>query len=205
MQGNTLLLGTSNRGKVREISEALDGLGLSFLSLEDIPDLGRQPEETGNTYAENAAIKAKFYRTAGHPTLADDSGIHIEALEGELGVQTRRWGAGPAASDKEWIEYFLDRMKKEKNKRARFVCALAYADKDGHLHQFEGDCQGIITEELEADYLPGLPISACFKPEGFDRVYSALSLSEKNAVSHRGRALQKFRFYLHRINKLLSV
>lgn len=191
-----LLLGTSNPGKVREISEALSGLGFSFLSLKDIPNPGKQPEETGEGYAENAALKAKHYRACGYPTLADDSGIHIEALEGELGVQTRRWGAGPEASDKEWIAYFLDRMKKERNKRARFVCALAYVDERGHLHQFEGDCRGTITDDLEAEYLPGLPISACFKPDGFDKVFSALSLEEKNRVSHRGRALTAFRDFL---------
>ncbi len=196
MNMGNLLIGTSNLGKVREISEALDGLGLSFLSLKDIPDLGKQPEEHGRTYADNALIKARFYSASGHPTLADDSGIHIDALEGELGVQTRRWGAGPDASDEEWITFFLDRMKSEKNKNARFVCALAYIDAKGHEYLFEGECRGMITEELEADYLPGLPISACFKPEGFDKVFSALTLEDKNRVSHRGRAVNAFREYL---------
>jgi len=156
------------------------------------------PEETGSTFEENAVKKARFYYDRSKiPTIADDSGIIIEALENELGVHTRRWGAGPKASDEEWIEHFLDRMKDEPNKNARFMCNLAYIDQDGALHTFEGRCKGVITESLEAEYLPGLPISACFRPEGFKNVFSALSIDEKNAVSHRGRAVWQLRNFLN--------
>lgn len=191
-----LLLATSNKGKIHEMREALDGLGLELLDLSHVPTVG-MPEETGSTFAENAAIKAQhFFDATKHSTVADDSGIHVEALAGELGVQTRRWGAGPAASDEEWIDHFLKRMKKEKNKRARFVCTLAHVDGSGQLHLFEGTCDGVITEELEADYLPGLPISACFRPDGENAVFSALSIEQKNRSSHRGKALQSLRRFL---------
>lgn len=191
-----LLLATSNRGKVIEMREALDGLDLQLLDLGSVPTIG-MPDETGTTFAENATIKARHFHTAtGYPTVADDSGIHIEALDGELGIHTRRWGAGPGASDEEWIAYFLDRMKKEKNKRAQFVCSLAHVDETGTLHLFEGTCEGSITPTLEADYLPGLPISACFKPKGEKDVFSALSLEQKNRTSHRGRALEQFKRFL---------
>ncbi len=184
-----LLLATSNRGKAQEMREALDGLGLDLLDLNDIPTIDA-PEETGETFSANALQKAKHYfHASGHATIADDSGIHVEALEGELGIRTRRWGAGPGASDKEWIEHFLERMKRERNKRARFVCAIAHVDRKGEVHVFEGTCDGVITDELEAEYLPGLPISACFRPDGYDLVFSALSVPQKNVVSHRGRAL----------------
>ena len=188
-----LLLATSNKGKVHEMREALYGLGLELLDLSQVPAI-TMPDETGTSYAENAAIKAlHVHKATEHATVADDSGIHIEALENELGIHTRRWGAGPDASDAEWITYFLDRMKKEKNKRARFVCSIAHIDSDGQLHLFEGTCDGVVTDTLEAEYLPGLPISACFKPDGQKHVFSALSLEQKNRTSHRGRALGKLR------------
>lgn len=191
-----LLLATSNKGKVHEMREALDGLGLSLLDLNDVPKIGA-PDETGTTFEENAKLKAlHYFKHSHHPTVADDSGIHIEALQNELGIHTRRWGAGPDASDEEWIEFFLNRMKKEKNKRAKFVCAIAHVDSEGEIHVFEGTCDGVITDELEADYLPGLPISACFKPDGYNAVFSALSIEQKNSTSHRGRALQQLRKHL---------
>ncbi len=193
-----LLLATSNTGKVTEMREALDGLGLELLDLSHIPSLS-MPDETGATFAENATIKAQhFFNVAGHPTVADDSGIIVEALQNELGIHTRRWGAGPKASDEEWIEYFLNRMKKEKNKHAKFLCTLAHVDAEGQLHLFEGTCDGVITERLEADYLPGLPISACFKPDGENAVFSELSIDQKNRSSHRGKALSGFRSFLQK-------
>ncbi len=191
-----LLIATSNKGKIIEIGESLHGLDVSIKTPIDF-GISDSPEEHGDTYEVNALVKARFYHAkAKIQTLADDSGIVVEALENELGVQTRRWGAGPDATDKEWIEYFLERMSKEKNKRARFVCCLAHIDEYGKEHLFTGACDGVITETLEADYLPGLPISACFKPDGFDRVYSAMETNQKNSVSHRGRALIQFRDYL---------
>lgn len=176
--------------------EALDGLGLELLDVGDVKTVG-MPEETGKTFTENAAQKAHHYfAETGLPTVADDSGIHVDALEGELGIHTRRWGAGPRASDEEWIEYFLARMKKEKNKRAQFVCSIAHVDREGRLHVFEGVCAGVVTPTVEADYLPGLPIAGCFKPDGEDRVFSALTLEQKNRTSHRGRAMAHFRRFL---------
>lgn len=187
-----LLIGTSNKGKIIEMREALKDRSFEIISPGQLGITDVLHEE-GSTFEENARQKALFYfERANIPTLADDSGIIVEALENELGIHTRRWGAGQSATDQEWIEYFLKRMKKESNKRARFICCLCFIDEAGKKHLFEGACDGTITETLEAKYLPGLPISACFKPDGFDRVYSALSIEEKNAISHRGKALQKF-------------
>ena len=109
-------------------------------------------------------------------------------------------GGRKNASDEQWIAYFLERMQNEKNRKARFVCNLAYIDSKGDPHLFEGSCEGIITNTLEADYLPGLPISACFKPEGFDMVYSAMTIDQKNGLSHRGRAVQQFRSHLEQLH-----
>lgn len=189
-----LLLATTNAGKAIEIREALKGLDIDCLTLKDFPLIKAMPEETGTTYAENAKQKAIFcYDHAGIPTLADDSGIVVEALAGELGLHTRRWGPGKDATDAAWIAAFLERIGKEPNKRARFICALAYIDASGTVHEFSGETAGVITETLEADYLPGLPVSACFKPDGCDAVYSALPVEEKNRLSHRGKALMALR------------
>lgn len=197
-----LLLGTQNRGKIIEMSEALARLPVELWTPRDA-EVADVPEESGATFEENALAKARFFHERTRlPTLADDSGIIVEALSNELGFHTRRWGAGPQASDEEWIAHFLERMRDEKNKRAHFVCTLAFIDASGEPHVFEGRCSGAITNALEADYLPGLPISACFKPEGYGKVFSALSLNEKNAVSHRGRALQSFvRFLEQELSK----
>lgn len=193
-----LLIGTNNAGKIIEIGEALADLAVDIVTPKTL-DIKAAPPETGATFEENAILKAKFFHDrSGLPTVADDSGIIVEAIEDELGLHTRRWGAGPDASDQEWIEYFLDRMRHEENKRARFVCVLAYVDQGGEVRTFEGDCSGVITDTLEAEYLEGLPISACFRPDGFDRVFSALSIEQKNSTSHRGRAAQKFASFLFR-------
>jgi len=193
-----LLIGTNNDGKVIEIRQVLNGLPVSIVLPADLK-IQTAPVESGDTFEENALLKARyFFQKSKLPTLADDSGIIVEALADELGIHTRRWGAGPQASDEEWIEHFLERMKKEKNKRARFVCALAYIDAAGITYTFEGVCEGIITPRLEADYLPGLPISACFRPDGFDRVYSTMTIEQKNSTSHRGRAVHKLADHLRK-------
>ncbi|UPA23097.1 non-canonical purine NTP pyrophosphatase [Candidatus Peribacteria bacterium] len=191
-----LLIGTSNKGKIKEMSDALANLQMQIITPEMI-DILEKPQETGTTYEENAVQKARFYFDLGKiPTLADDSGIVVDALQNELGIHTRRWGLGATVSDQDWIEFFLERMRQEDNRKARFLCTLAYIDANGDLHTFEGSCDGVITDELEAAYLPGLPISACFKPDGYDKVFSALSVEEKNQISHRGRALQNYTHYV---------
>lgn len=196
-----LLIGTKNKGKIIEIAEALAGLSIRCIGAHEA-GISEDPVEEGSTFAENALQKARFYRArAMLPTLADDSGIIVEALKSELGIHTRRWGAGPDASDEEWITYFLSRMEREPNRRAQFVCVLAYIDADGIEHLFEGTCDGVITESLEADYLPGLPISACFKPDGYDCVYSAMKVEQKNCTSHRGRAVNQLAEFLRHRKK----
>ncbi len=196
-----LLLGTSNRGKIIEFTEILEETGYVLSTPLDL-DIRESPLEHGETYQANAFEKAAFYADrSGLPTIADDSGIMVEALESELGIHTRRWGAGKDASDEEWIAHFLKRMAKEKNKSARFHCTIAYVVPGVSTTFFEGECEGTITNALEAPYLPGLPISACFRPRGFDKVFSALTVEEKNRISHRGKALKKLKEYLLKIRR----
>lgn len=192
-----LLFATTNKGKIIEIKECLRDLPIDLKTIHDFPMID-PPQETGDTFEENALQKAQyFYDHAKLPTFADDSGIIVDALQNGLGIHTRRWGAGADASDYKWIQFFLKRMRSEANKHASFQCCIAYIDEQGQHHIFNGSCDGIITDELEADYLPGLPISACFKPDGYDKVYSALSIEEKNRISHRGKAMQEFVQFLN--------
>lgn len=193
-----LFVGTNNKGKMIEIAEGLQNCDVELIQPKDL-NLDIDPDETGHTFTENAILKAQaFYSASEMPTIADDSGIMVDAIQDELGVHTRRWGAGAAASDQEWIEYFLNRMKNETNKAARFMCALAYIDSLGEVRVFEGTCEGVITNELEAEYLPGLPISACFKPNGYEAVFSALKVEQKNSTSHRGRAVNQLAQFLNK-------
>lgn len=196
-----LLIATTNPGKVKEIREVIGHLNIEILGLNDL-GITSDVEETGQTYLENARIKAEFFfQEAGGniATVAEDSGIVVDALKDQLGVQTRRWGAGAKASDQEWIDHFLTVMQQFPNQRqAKFISHLYYTDGTQSL-DFCGETEGIIKESLEADIQPGIPISACFKPIGSDKVYSAMSETEKNQVSHRGKATHAFKQYLESI------
>lgn len=193
-----ILLGSTNAGKFIDLKEALSDLDVTLLRPQDV-GITESPREEGDTFRANALQKARFYfERSTLRTLADDSGILVEALTNELGIHTRRWGAGPEASDEEWVAFFLERMKNETSKRARFVCCLCFIDEQGSEHFFEGSAEGVITDELQASYNPGLPIAACFKPDGSDRVYAAMEIEEKNTFSHRGKAVRLLHDFLQR-------
>ncbi len=180
--------------------EVLGVLPFSFCTPREI-GIDENAEEDGVTYEENAASKAKFYFSrAGFLTIAEDTGIVVDAIKGELGVRTRRWGAGENANDEEWINHFLNVMKDvPPNRRtARFICVAAAVapDCDAEVKYFRGEAEGIITKELEAPIRGGLPLSSCFRPTGFDKVYASLTPAEKNAISHRGKAMRQVRDFL---------
>jgi len=193
-----LLVATKNQGKFKEIKSALSGIDFEIFSLKD---LGVSPKgliEDGETFQENALKKAQFfYEQTKTLTLAEDSGILVDALPGELGVKTRRWGAGEHATDEEWIKYFLKKMERIKDGAwgGKFVCAACLFG-DGIKEFFEGETRGVLTQEVSAPILPGLPLSSCFIPEGFEKVYAALTTEEKNRTSHRGKAFLKAKEFL---------
>ena len=193
-----LLIATGNPGKFEEISAVLSGLPLSLLSLEDVTVDSSGLVEDGETYRENAYKKAIYFAgQTGLPTLADDSGIMVNVLKGELGIKTRRWGAGENATDREWIDYSLNRMKEAKDRTAKFICQMCLVNGKGDiLFESYGETKGQITEELLAPIKPGIPLSSCFIVDGHDKVHSAMSIEEKNEISHRGKAAGQIRKYL---------
>lgn len=195
-----LLIATQNPGKFREISEVFDGSDFELIFLGNLNVSLDGFVEDGETFAENAYKKAKFfYDKSGMMTLAEDSGIIVDVLAGELGIKTRRWGAGEQASDEEWIKYFLEKMKKIPfgKRTARFVCNACLIDgRNEILEYFEGETVGHISESLLAPILPGLPLSSCFVPDGMNKAYAEIPASDKNKISHRGKAISKARVYL---------
>lgn len=206
-----LLVATTNPGKFSEMMEVLEDLPFSFIFLGNFlnEDSSLRADfesfsEDGATYRENAYKKAAFFaERTGMMTLAEDSGIVVSALEGELGVKTRRWGAGEKACDSEWIEFFMKRMGEEQDRRAKFVCCAClvggFGDGGNTTKYFEGETLGLITDRLMAPLIPGLPLSSCFLPEGFGNVYAALSKHEKNMISHRGKAMFGVREFLEKL------
>ncbi len=193
---NKILIATGNFGKYKELMEVLEELPFKFVSLNDEKIEG-DVEEDGETYESNAILKAEFFgRKANLPTIADDSGILVEALAGELGVKTRRWGAGADASDEEWLNFFLHRLAFEKNRQAEFVSVVAFYQPEQKTLTFRGECKGLILSEPEVDLEPGIPLSSVFLPEGKDKVFSSLDKHEKNEISHRGKAIKQCHDYL---------
>jgi XTP/dITP diphosphohydrolase len=191
-----ILIATHNFGKFKELMEVLEDLPFKFVSLND-EKIKEDIKENGKTYEENAIIKAEFFgRKTGLPTIADDSGIVVDALKGELGVHTRRWGAGSEASDKEWLDFFLNRMSYESNRRAEFISVAAFYRPGEETVTFRGECVGRILEKPQVELEPGIPLSAVFLPVGKRKVFSALTKHEKNEISHRGKAIKKCRDYI---------
>lgn len=191
-----ILIATHNFGKYKELMEVLEDLPFKFVSLND-EKITEDVEEHGETFEENAILKAEFFsRLTGLPAIADDSGIHVDALNGELGVKTRRWGAGADASDEEWLAHFLDRMAKEENRRAEFMACIAFARMGEQTLTFRGECVGRILDSPKTEIEHGIPLSSVFLPDGKDKVYSAMSKQEKNEISHRGIAIKKCYDYL---------
>ncbi len=185
-----ILIATGNPGKFKEIAGILSELNHEFVSLADLK-IDSKFKEIGESFEEIALAKARhFSKLSGLPAIADDSGIFVEVLAEELGLKTRRWGAGENASDEEWLDFFMKRMKNEKNRSAKFVCAAAFVNGEDVFCHVEAT-DGEITTQVEVEIKAGLPLSSVFKPVPYDKVYSALSDEEKNKISHRGKAFKK--------------
>jgi XTP/dITP diphosphohydrolase len=186
-----ILIGTKNAGKIREMQGLLAGLSVELKSLNEFEQIA-EPEETGQSFAENAALKAVYYaRAAGLPALADDSGLEVEALSGAPGVYSARY-AGARASDADNVAKLLDELKDipEEKRAARFVCAMVLADPAGEiLFQAEGVCRGRIA--FEPAGRNGFGYDPVFVPEGFNATFGELSDEIKSDLSHRARAIEK--------------
>ena len=192
----SLLLGTRNPGKVKEITSILEGSGWSLCSLAEFESV-ESPEEIGETYSDNAILKAQSYALAtGLSALADDSGLEVAALDGAPGVLSARY-AGESASDADRRELLLSELAKTGNKdrEARFVAVVAIAAPDGTvLNVSEGICEGTITFTPRGD--GGFGYDPLFIPNGYDQTFAELPQNLKNRISHRALALLKTNEFL---------
>ena len=191
-----LLIATSNAGKVREALPLLDGLPLRWRSLAEFPAIA-EVEETGATFAENAALKATAYAAqTGLWTLADDSGLEVDALGGAPGIFSARYG-GEGASDAERIARLLDELSRtgDSERRARFVCVIAIADPDARLvNTSTGTCEGSIALAPRGE--GGFGYDPVFIPDGYQESFGELPPELKQRISHRARALEAVRSFL---------
>lgn len=184
-----LLVATSNKGKVRELSQLLSDFPLRLRLLSEFPELA-EAEETGETFAENATIKALHYSADTRLlTLSDDSGLVVDALGGAPGVRSARY-AGREATYAERMSKLLDELDTtgDAERRARFICVIAVADPSaGTLHTFAGACEGRIARVPHGT--GGFGYDPLFIPDGHERTFGELTAEVKHSLSHRARAL----------------
>jgi XTP/dITP diphosphohydrolase len=194
--GPRLVIATTNPNKLREIRGIMDGVGVSVEGLDAFPPVA-EPEETGTTFAENARQKARYYSKAlGMTVVAEDSGLEIDGLGGEPGVQSARYG-GPAAASypqKFALVYAGLRARGAMGSPARFVCALAVADGDRVLYEARGTIEGLVHDTPAGDGGFGYDPIFFFPPLG--KTLAQLGEREKASVSHRGQAFRQLRDHL---------
>ena len=192
----TLLIATRNRGKLKEIKELLGDLRFNIVDLSRYPTI-ETVEESGETFTENASLKASVYaRQAGVLTLADDSGLMVDALGGAPGVHSARY-AGEGASDGERTEKLLRALAivPQSRRGARFISVIAIAQKDGKVINVSvGECPGQIAAEPRG--AGGFGYDPVFIPEGSTLTFAQLEPVEKNRISHRARSLIKAAVFL---------
>ena len=179
---NKLVMATNNANKLREAREILSPLGIEVLSQREA-GADCDPDENGSTFAENAIIKAKaVFEAVGLPTIADDSGLCVDALGGRPGVHSARY----APKGEECDKLLGEMMNVPDDKRgAAFRCTICYIDGEGH-HEFTGACEGAIGHEQRGSN--GFVYDPVFMVG--DRTMAELSADEKNTISHRGAALR---------------
>jgi XTP/dITP diphosphohydrolase len=188
-----IVVATRNKGKLREFSDLLSTFAERIIPIDEISP-GIEIEESGATFRENALLKAReVFRTTHLPTLADDSGLEVESLGGLPGVLSARF-AGHGATDSENIERLLRELEGVKDRRARFVCCLAFICPDGGEVTIEGYCGGIIAEKPIGE--GGFGYDPVFYLPDMKRTMAQLSTSEKNRISHRAKASRALLMYL---------
>jgi len=185
-----LVIASHNEGKVREIEALLGPYGIRPVSAKslDLPE----PEETGTTFVANAELKAlQAADLSGLPALADDSGLCVEALNGDPGILSARW-AGPGKDFGVAMKLVEDRLAAagpDAVRDAHFVCALALAWPDGHVEWFEGRVDGLLVWPPRGEH--GFGYDPMFVPNGHDRTFGEMTHDEKTPLTHRAAAFRQ--------------
>lgn len=182
-----IVVATGNQGKVREIRDILGGQ-FEVVSMKEL-GIEADMEETGSTFAQNAAIKAQaVYKLCGEVTIADDSGLCVQALGGAPGVYSARY-AGEGHNDAANNEKLLHEMHGVQERSAYFACAVCCVYPGGSF-TVEGQCPGVIANTLQGE--GGFGYDPLFYLPQYQKTFAQLSMEDKNAISHRGKALQLF-------------
>jgi len=185
--GGALVIATHNRGKLAEIAALMKdpALRLSCAANHGLD----APLETGTTFLENAVLKARFVADkTGLPALADDSGLCVEGLNGAPGVYSADWAETPQGRDfRVAMRRVLDELGNNPNRSARFVSVMALAWPDGHVETVEGAVTGVMATREHGQ--GGHGYDPVFLPDGHAKTFGEMTLEEKNAISHRARAL----------------
>ena len=189
-----ILLATTNPGKLGEIRELLDGVPVEFLTLADLPPIA-PPEETGRTFAENARLKAAYYAQATRlPTVAEDSGLEVDALDGAPGVESARYGGADAGYPEKCARLAAAMAAAGSDDRtARFVCAVALVDEDQVKFEAAGTIEGLIAPEPRGTGGFGYDPIFFYPPFGMTLAEAG---PRKAEVSHRAKAFRALRKYL---------
>jgi XTP/dITP diphosphohydrolase len=192
-----LLLASQNPGKLNEMQQLLAGLPFRVLRPRDVGIL-EAPDETGTTFLENAVLKARHYaRRSGLLTVADDSGLSVDALDGGPGLYSSRFG-GAGASDEDRNRLLLDRLRgvPQERRGARFTSAVAAAQRDEVLFQAEEHVEGRIADAPRGPH--GFGYDPVFFYPAFGKTFGEVAPGEKDRVSHRGKAFARLREFLRR-------
>ncbi|MBW1618976.1 MULTISPECIES: RdgB/HAM1 family non-canonical purine NTP pyrophosphatase [Empedobacter] len=189
-----LIFATHNNNKVKEVTKMLP----SYLSMKSLTDINffDEIEETGTTFEENAQLKAKtIFDKTGKNIFADDSGLVIEALNGAPGVYSARYAG--TGKDEDNIAKALKELEGKTNRKAYFISIFCLI-LDGKEYFFEGRVNGTIATEIMGDN--GFGYDPIFIPDGFSKSFAQMSPEEKNAISHRGKAVEKLNDFLTNLN-----
>lgn len=188
-----IMIATSNTHKVEEFKRMLQPYGYEVSSLLDL-DEEIDIEENGTTFEENALIKAKtIYDKLHIEVIADDSGLAVNAMNGEPGIYSARFLGRDTSYDVK-NQYIIDQVKDAQDKGAQFVCAIAYIDADGHENVFTGVVEGEIYDHIEG--AKGFGYDPIFYYPPFKTTLANVSEDQKNEVSHRGKAIQMLLNYM---------
>lgn len=186
-----LLIATKNVGKIRELENLLAGLPIILRNASEFEDV-IEPEETGETFADNAILKARYYaEKTGLLALADDSGLEVEALNNAPGVFSARY-AGENATNEERTAKLLNELEQTNDEKrlAKFICVMAISSEKGEIKFLtEGLCQGKIS--VNPTGTNGFGYDPIFIPDGFEHTFGEISSEIKQKISHRGRAMEK--------------
>ena len=192
MDNIPLVIASGNKGKIGELKQLLDDFPIALLT----QPVGFEIEETGNTFMENARIKAiAVSQATGNLSLADDSGLSVEALGGAPGIYSSRY----ASSDKQRIEKLLAELKPFSNRKAKFQCALCIASGEKVLIEVSGFCEGLITFFPKGQN--GFGYDPIFEVSGLGETYAEMDHEKKKHIGHRGNA---FKLLIPKLKQLLG-